>query len=371
MKKLLTLLVLAICTSGVSAQEYTIRGKVSPALNGNTIHLDKRTTGGNLRVASTTITNGAFTFKGKTAEPFAAALSFRSKQKKGAGYRIFFIGKGDQIVFEQRENSASKDMFGDAVISGSAVSKQWDELVALRQPVEDSLKIIDSQLMKLFGIKNDVTDELWRKQAALQQKLRSVTDAFISRHPDYFVSLYEFRAGLNKQADPAAALGLFRRFSPELQASQLGKATLDAISSATKLVKGVPAPVFSAVNPQGQQVNLSSFKGKYVLVDFWASWCYPCRKEFPHLIKAYNRFKDRNFEILGVSLDKDLAAWKAAIAKDKIAWPQVVDPGGAKVGKPIYLITSIPQNYLLDPSGTIIGINLRGEAVEKALEKVL
>ncbi|WP_123847557.1 TlpA disulfide reductase family protein [Chitinophaga lutea] len=371
MKKLLTVLMLAGCIAGASAQEYTIRGKVSPALNGNTIHLDKRTAAGAFRVASTTISNGAFTFKGKTAEPFAAALSFRSKQKNGAGYRLFFIDKGEQIVFEQRENNTSRNMFGDALISGSAVSKQWDELAALRQPVEDSMKIIDGQLVKLFGIKNEVTDELWRKQAALQQKMKRVTDEFISRHPDYFVSLYEFRAGLNKPEDPAAALGLFKRFSPELQASSLGKATLGAIGNATKLVKGVPAPVFSAVNPQGQQVNLGSFKGKYVLVDFWASWCHPCRKEFPHLIKAYSRFKNRNFEILGVSLDKDLAAWKAAIAKDKISWPQVVDPGGLKIGKPIYLITSIPQNYLLDPSGNIIGINLRGEAVEKELEKVL
>ncbi len=138
---------------------------------------------------------------------------------------------------------------------------------------------------------------------------------------------------------------------------------------------GQAAPLFSQPDTSGKMVTLASFKGKYVLVDFWASWCHPCREESPFLIKAYQKYHVKNFEILSVSLDSKngQGAWMKAIHDDKTsAWAQVSDLQGWKnVASTMYGINAIPQNYLLDPSGKIIATDLRGDELDKKLSEVL
>lgn len=135
---------------------------------------------------------------------------------------------------------------------------------------------------------------------------------------------------------------------------------------------GQSAPDFSLPDPSGKQISLSSFKGKYVLVDFWASWCGPCRQENPNVVEAFKKFKDKNFTILGVSLDKTKDAWTKAIADDKLTWSHVSDlKYWESMVVPLYGISGIPTNILVDPQGKIIAANLRGEALEKKLSEVL
>jgi thiol-disulfide isomerase/thioredoxin len=125
-------------------------------------------------------------------------------------------------------------------------------------------------------------------------------------------------------------------------------------------------------NAEGQPVSLESFRGKYVLVDFWASWCGPCRMENPNVVSAYQRYKDKNFTVLGVSLDRDKNKWLQAIDADRLTWTHVSDLAfWNNAAAKLYKVTSIPQNYLLDPEGRIIGKNLRGPALDSFLEKVL
>lgn len=134
------------------------------------------------------------------------------------------------------------------------------------------------------------------------------------------------------------------------------------------LVEGAMAPEISLNTVDGKAVTLSSFKGKYVLVDFWASWCSPCRKENPNVVAAYQRFKNKNFTILGVSLDNDKAKWEAAIKQDKLEWTQVSDlKGWESVAARDYNISSIPANFLIDPSGKIVARDLRGPDLENVL----
>jgi peroxiredoxin len=154
--------------------------------------------------------------------------------------------------------------------------------------------------------------------------------------------------------------------------NDFGYAIREYVANEKMFGYGQVAPDFVQNDPAGQPVQLRSFRGKYVLIDFWASWCGPCRLENPNVVSAYNKYKDKNFTILGVSLDRDKPKWLQAIQQDQLNWTHVSDLSfwNNAVAK-LYRIQSIPQNFMLDPEGRIIGKNLRGEALDSFLEQVL
>lgn len=132
------------------------------------------------------------------------------------------------------------------------------------------------------------------------------------------------------------------------------------------------APDFTLQDTYGQPVSLSSFKGSYVLVDFWASWCKPCRRENPGIVKVYHKYHSKGFSILGVSLDEEKDEWIAAIEKDNLEWPQVSDGKGWQGSVvDLYGVRGIPMNFLLDKEGRIIDKGLRGELLEQKLAEAL
>ena len=135
---------------------------------------------------------------------------------------------------------------------------------------------------------------------------------------------------------------------------------------------GKLAPEISLPDTEGRTVTLSSYRGKYVLVDFWASWCRPCRMENPNVVEAYNQFRNKNFTILGVSLDREKAAWQKAIVDDNLNWTHISDlKYWQSVVVPVYQVGGIPFNVLVDPDGKVIAENLRGSALEQKLQEVL
>ena len=145
-----------------------------------------------------------------------------------------------------------------------------------------------------------------------------------------------------------------------------------AQSGTTKLALNQEAPNFVLKDLKGKSISLAAYRGKYVLVDFWASWCPPCRKENPNIVTAFNTFKGTNFDILGVSLDTDPNAWKLAVESDSLTWTQVSDLGGWKSAVvELYGIQSIPANFLVDPRGIVIGIGLKGAELQDRLQSIL
>jgi thiol-disulfide isomerase/thioredoxin len=165
---------------------------------------------------------------------------------------------------------------------------------------------------------------------------------------------------------------LYSNLSDEMKETKAGEYLAKKIEAARKASIGQPIENFKLPNLDGQMVEVASLKGKYVLVDFWASWCGPCRAENPFLKEAYAKYKPKNFEIVGISLDDKRDKWVAAIEKDGLPWIHVSDLKGWKnVAALSYGITAIPQNFLVDTNGVIIAQNLRGEALAKKLEEII
>ena len=174
------------------------------------------------------------------------------------------------------------------------------------------------------------------------------------RNHTNFVPLAERFVSEYKETDPAAAMDLQKQ-----------------VENKKSFMIGGQAPDFSQSSPEGEEVKLSDFRGKILLVDFWASWCGPCRRENPHVVELYKKYKEQGFEILGVSLDNKKDRWTNAITSDKLEWQHVSDLKGWKneVAK-LYSVTSIPHTILLDQEGKIIARNLRGASLERKLEEL-
>lgn len=214
------------------------------------------------------------------------------------------------------------------------------------------------------------------EMSIIKQERKNRQIDFIRQHPDYKICLTALTDVIGHLPDDIKAYDiLFNGLNKDVQQSEEGLKVRNTIDRYLKVAIGAQAPVFTANDTIGNPIRLEDYRGKYVLLDFWASWCMPCREENPVVVKAYHEYKSKNFEILSVSLDESgkRDAWIKAIHADSLDWKgHVSDLKGWNNGvAQLYSVRSIPQNFLIDPQGKIIAVNMRGKALVEKLKELL
>jgi peroxiredoxin len=378
MKKFLCFFVLLFAIFQVHAQEkFTIKGDVSKvSMPIAKVYLNYYADGKST-MDSSDVVDGKYSFSGSLGDPLMASLRAKYQEDPNAKTirAISYNRDIKQLFIENAKISVvSTDSFANATIKGSkshAEFVKWDNLM---KPENQKGSELNKEYSELYKKKDQAgMDRIEAEFDKLTASKNVKNKQFLAENPSSPIAMFIFRqwAGYDINADEAEPI--FLTLSEKLRSGPAGKEMAEKIEIAKKTGVGRMAMDFTQNDTLGNPVSLSSFKGKHVLIDFWASWCGPCRQENPNVVKAFNNYKDKGFTVLGVSLDQPNAKdkWMKAIHDDKLTWTQVSDLKYWKNEVAVqYGIQAIPQNYLIDPQGKIIGKNLRGEALNKKLEEI-
>lgn len=350
---------------------FTIEGKLAKKTAYKYIYLNYQSPEG-FKQDSSLIKNGAFYFKGVPVYGTHAYI-----QLKGNG--TMDPDDGNQFDFSIEPVNFKIFMdenLNESRIEGSPIDKDFQKLKQILEPAYLAREKWYERYDQFKATASQDSIELNKYSVEYQKLEQDETDLavdYIINHPGSFPSLmtlerFSHRLKLRQIEE------LFDGLDDRIKQTFDGKEFRRQIDRMNAVQIGKIAPDFSARDTTGNMVSLTSLKGKYLLLDFWASWCGPCRKENPYVVKAYQKFKAKNFEILGISLDDETTKerWLKAIKEDQLTWLQVSDLKGwqSEVAE-LYHVRGIPQNFLLDPKGVIIATNLRGEELLKKLEDIL
>lgn len=386
MKKIilvLAVIAIAISCNSLSDGEYSINGTVKGLPNGLVFLEQPDENGMSFKAVDTVkIIDGKFEIKGKSLEP---EMYFIQVEKVNG--KVPFILEEGKITIEVDKDSLFKTKIG-----GTYSNDEFNTFNIKSNQIQKSMqkKVMDFQMKNMAKMqeaqeKQDTVmmNSLRNQYKELQKDMTSYMFDYPKDHPKSYISMLIIKSMVgNPEYKLEETEKLFNTLDKKLKDTKVGKKIAEKIkeiknaSKATPTIStvniGTPAPDFSAKNPQGKVVSLKSSLGKVTIIDFWASWCAPCRAENPNVVALYNELHTKGLNIIGVSLDKDDTKWKEAIAKDGLTWPQISnlkefdDPIAAQYG-----ITQIPTTFILDSKGTVVAKDLRGKELKSKVLELL
>ena len=372
MKKIIVFLVFSsklIACSNVGKDEFILNGSIEGVPDGKVVVLERYDDSlGSIAVDTAKIKAGKFTFKGKIIEPEMHSLRVESVQNNS-----YVIIENGEIDLEIVKDSTFKNK-----ISGTYNNDQLSEFNQKGIANEKKKKEFGKKFQAKFLLAQNQKDTATMKKIQvdyenLEKGIKNDTEEYLKSHPKALISALLVKSLFGEfEPDIAKIEKLFNGLDKSVQDSKVGKSIRKNLNDFKTVKEGRRAPEFSAPNPDGKTVSLKESIGKVTIVDFWASWCGPCRAENPNMVKLYSEFHDKGLNIISVSLDDDAAKWKEAIAKDNLTWTHVSnlekwkDPIAVQYG-----VKAIPSTYVLNQYGVVVAKNLSSDALKAKIAELL
>lgn len=320
-------------------------------------------------IDSARIESGVFRFKGVLSEPAVFAQLFLNVNPQ----KVKHVKKPDRanLVLQEGEiHVESADSIKNILVSGSRAHQEWLAFEQMRRGNDRQFAILNDCISSGDLKNSQIRDRLKQQEIRLMHKLNAIRIRFARQYPNSYVGLTMLFYAASDTLHTQDARKSFEKLSAWLKQTDLGQQTRASLTAARQTRIGEMAPLFEQPGVDGAMISLADFRGKYLLLDFWASWCGPCREENPNLVALFDRYKNKGFTILGVSLDMpgSRQKWLDAIKKDQLKWTQVADlKGWQNRAAAVYGVKAIPGNFLIDPQGKIIARDFPGEALKARL----
>lgn len=360
MKKIILIVFAALLVGACGNKtQFTLNGEIVPTTDGKVV-LYGFEKGNPVAIDSSEMVEGKFTFTGEVQVPQLRLLKIEG-QKRYIAQLFVDPAKINMTIYP--------DSFEANVITGSKTQDIFqlymDEIITFSKSKEDLQKRY--RTAQASG-NSDELDAIRFEYETMTDNTKLYAKNFINEYSESPAAAYVYLMNFFQEATFEELDSMLTVFEP-LQGSEFVEAIQEKADALKTSSVGATAPEFTIDDPDGNSIILSSLRGKYVLIDFWASWCQPCMMELPNVIEQYNSYKDKGFEIVGISLDRDREAWINTIKAKEMNWPQGWDSEGAIATQ--YGVASIPHTVLLDKEGKIIGKNLRGPALKEKLAELI